>query len=154
MDPMWLGNSICYHATRYQNDTGMVIWLDRLVQSHMRMIQTNATVDGSEIRATSWLIWQISHCLQGLSGYHIHVRWCRISSINSTTNNHIGWIPPKLYDSKHTISWQLLTPNGFWGVPLLHNPQYTTIMFAGLSDPSSCWPNVLGGSSGSSSWTP
>ena len=30
------------------------------------------------------LIWQISHYWQGISMYFIHVRWCRISSINSS----------------------------------------------------------------------
>ena len=80
----------------------------------MRMIQTNATVDGRNPAPVD-MVNNIP-LFKGFSG--LHVKWCRISSINSTTNNHIGWIPPKLYESKLRISLQLLTPNVFCGVPL------------------------------------
>ena len=73
-------------------------------RSYMRMIQTNATVDGRNPAPVDMV-----NNIPLFKGF---------STINSTTNNHIGWIPPKLYESKLRISLQLLTPNVFCGVPL------------------------------------
>ncbi len=43
-----------------------------------KRMKTGHTVDGSEIRPTSWY-GSLSHCLQGF----VYPRWCRISAINS-----------------------------------------------------------------------
>ena len=98
----WIFVQMCQRAPSRTNWGSLTVLLPRRSPCHQLELCTCCPLNVITIllmvqKSANQLIWTIYHYLQGL----IHLRWCRISSINTMASEHVEqnrWNHPSMTD--------------------------------------------------------